>query len=209
MGRVRGTWRKRSRTAWTTSWGACRRSPRQRSGIFSTTASSIPGFGRCTGRIRLVGRALTVDSPPRDNGTLRRRSVRPGPARCARDQPRRPWAARRRRRSLGACREAAGDRGRRARRPGDRPGGDRGAPVPGVCAGDLGPDIVQCSLSLGFAILVESGLSFLGRGVPPPAATSGRMVSESRKDMEQVPLLLVWPSLAIALATAPLKQQGA
>jgi peptide/nickel transport system permease protein len=62
------------------------------------------------------------------------------------------------------------------------------------------PIIVQCSLSLGFAILVESGLSFLGLGVPPPAATWGRMVSESRKYMEQVPLLLVWPSLAIALA---------
>lgn len=62
------------------------------------------------------------------------------------------------------------------------------------------PIIVQCSLSLGFAILVESGLSFLGLGVPPPAPTWGRMVSESRKYMEQVPLLLIWPSLAIALA---------
>jgi peptide/nickel transport system permease protein len=70
------------------------------------------------------------------------------------------------------------------------------------------PIIVQCSLSLGFAILVESGLSFLGLGVPPPAATWGRMVSESRKDMEQVPLLLVWPSLAIALAIGSFNMLG-
>lgn len=63
-----------------------------------------------------------------------------------------------------------------------------------------GPIIVQCSLSLGFAILVESGLSFLGLGVLPPTATWGRMVSESRNYLERVPLLLIWPSLAIALA---------
>jgi peptide/nickel transport system permease protein len=63
-----------------------------------------------------------------------------------------------------------------------------------------GPIIVQCSLSLGFAILVESGLSFLGLGVLPPTATWGRMVSESRNYLEREPLLLIWPSLAIALA---------
>ncbi len=70
------------------------------------------------------------------------------------------------------------------------------------------PVIVQCSLSLGFAILVESGLSFLGLGVPPPAPTWGGMVSESRKYMEQVPLLLVWPSLAIALAIGSFNMLG-
>jgi peptide/nickel transport system permease protein len=63
-----------------------------------------------------------------------------------------------------------------------------------------GPIIVQGSLSLGFAILVESGLSFLGLGVLPPTATWGRMVSESRNYLQRMPLLLIWPSLAIALA---------
>ncbi len=63
-----------------------------------------------------------------------------------------------------------------------------------------GPIIVQGSLSLGFAILVESGLSFLGLGVLPPTATWGRMVSESRNYLQRTPLLLIWPSLAIALA---------
>ncbi len=70
------------------------------------------------------------------------------------------------------------------------------------------PIVVQCSLSLGFAILVETGLAFLGLGVPPPAPTWGRMVSESRNDMQRVPLLLVWPSLAIALAIAGFNTLG-
>jgi ABC-type dipeptide/oligopeptide/nickel transport system permease subunit len=63
-----------------------------------------------------------------------------------------------------------------------------------------GPIIVQASLSLGFAILVESGLSFLGLGILPPTATWGAMVSESRSYLQREPLLLIWPSLAIALA---------
>ena len=70
------------------------------------------------------------------------------------------------------------------------------------------PLIVQCSLSLGFAILVESGLSFLGLGVPPPAATWGRMVSESRNYMQRMPLLLIWPSLTIALAIGAFNSLG-
>jgi len=71
-----------------------------------------------------------------------------------------------------------------------------------------GPIIVQCSLSLGFAILVESGLSFLGLGVLHPAATWGRMVSESRSYMQRVPMLLVWPSLAIAFAIGAFNTLG-
>jgi peptide/nickel transport system permease protein len=63
-----------------------------------------------------------------------------------------------------------------------------------------GPIIVQASLTLGFAILVESGLSFLGLGILPPTATWGRMVSESRNYLQREPLLLIWPSLTIAIA---------
>jgi peptide/nickel transport system permease protein len=71
-----------------------------------------------------------------------------------------------------------------------------------------GPIIVQCSLSLGFAILVESGLSFLGLGVLPPTATWGRMVSESRNYLEREPLLLIWPSVAIAMAIGSFNLMG-
>ncbi len=71
-----------------------------------------------------------------------------------------------------------------------------------------GPLIVQCSLSAGFALLVESGLSFLGLGILPPAPTWGRMVSESRNYMQQEPMLLVWPSLAIAAAIGAFNMLG-
>ncbi len=71
-----------------------------------------------------------------------------------------------------------------------------------------GPIVVQCSLSLGFAILVESGLSFLGLGILPPIATWGRMVSESRNYLEREPLLLIWPSVAIALAIGSFNLMG-
>ena len=71
-----------------------------------------------------------------------------------------------------------------------------------------GPIIVQGSLSLGFAILVESGLSFLGLGILPPTATWGRMVSESRSYLQRMPLLLIWPSLAIALAIGAFNLMG-
>lgn len=61
----------------------------------------------------------------------------------------------------------------------------------------LAPLMVQFSLSLGFAILLESGLSFLGMGPPPPAPTWGRMVSSGRHFMEISPSLVVFPSLII------------
>jgi ABC-type dipeptide/oligopeptide/nickel transport system permease subunit len=41
--------------------------------------------------------------------------------------------------------------------------------------------IVRSTTSLGAAILVESGLSFLGLGVPPPTPTWGAMISEGRQ----------------------------
>jgi peptide/nickel transport system permease protein len=62
----------------------------------------------------------------------------------------------------------------------------------------MGPVLVQVSLGIGHAILLETGLSFVGLGPPPPAASWGRMVDEGRRHMETQPLLLVWPSLLIA-----------
>lgn len=62
------------------------------------------------------------------------------------------------------------------------------------------PIIVQTSLSLGYAILTESGLSFLGVGVPPPAPSWGAQIAEARLTLSQAPLLVLWPSLVIATA---------
>src|SRR5439155_1444844 len=57
------------------------------------------------------------------------------------------------------------------------------------------PLIVQISLGVGSAILIESGLSFLGLGPPPPAASWGRSIQQSARFMQLNPHVVIWPSL--------------
>ena len=59
------------------------------------------------------------------------------------------------------------------------------------------PLIVQFSLTIAAAMLLESGLSFLGLGVVPPDPSWGLMIRGARATMEQAPLLLLWPCLAL------------
>lgn len=61
----------------------------------------------------------------------------------------------------------------------------------------LVPLIVQVSLSLSVAILLESALSFLGLGVQPPAPSWGNMLSSARKVMVLAPWTAIYPGLAI------------
>ena len=63
----------------------------------------------------------------------------------------------------------------------------------------MAPIMVQSSLAVGFAILLESGLSFIGLGAQPPTPSWGQMIAGGRALMEQAPLLVVWPSLVIAV----------
>jgi len=62
----------------------------------------------------------------------------------------------------------------------------------------LAPIMVQASLAAGHAILLESGLSFLGLGPPPPAPSWGRMVEQSGRYMQLSILPIIWPSAAIS-----------
>lgn len=62
----------------------------------------------------------------------------------------------------------------------------------------LAPIFVQASLAAGHAILMESGLSFLGLGPPPPTPSWGRMVEQSGRFMQLSLLPLLWPSAAIS-----------
>jgi peptide/nickel transport system permease protein len=61
----------------------------------------------------------------------------------------------------------------------------------------LGPVLVQLSLAAAAAIVLESGLSFLGLGVVPPTPSWGLAIGAARATMNQAPLLLLWPSLAL------------
>ena len=63
----------------------------------------------------------------------------------------------------------------------------------------MAPIIIIASLGLGTVILVESALSFLGYGVPPPHPSWGSMLSGSaRTYLETAPWMAVWPGLAIS-----------
>jgi peptide/nickel transport system permease protein len=65
----------------------------------------------------------------------------------------------------------------------------------------MAPIIIIATISLGFAILAESALSFLGLGVPPPYPSWGEMLSGSgRSYMHKAPWMATWPGVAISLA---------
>ena len=68
-----------------------------------------------------------------------------------------------------------------------------------VVPNSLTPLIVQSTLQLGSAILIASGLSFLGLGVQPPNPEWGAMLSKGRELVRATPVAAVAPGLAITL----------
>lgn len=61
----------------------------------------------------------------------------------------------------------------------------------------LGPVIVTVILGIAGAILVESGLSFLGLGVQPPTASWGNILTEGKDNIQFAWWLSFYPGLAI------------
>lgn len=59
--------------------------------------------------------------------------------------------------------------------------------------------IVLMTITLGFAIVVEASLSFLGVGVPPNVATWGSMLEVGREYIQKQSWLVVFPGIAIAM----------
>jgi peptide/nickel transport system permease protein len=66
----------------------------------------------------------------------------------------------------------------------------------------VAPVLVAGTLLVAQAILVESALSFLGFGVPPPTATWGGMLHAAQVHVSEAPWLGVFPGLAIFVAVA-------
>jgi len=65
----------------------------------------------------------------------------------------------------------------------------------------VAPIMVQVTLSLSTAILVEASLSFLGLGTQPPTPSLGLMLSESRNYLLLSPWVSVFSGLAILVAS--------
>lgn len=70
----------------------------------------------------------------------------------------------------------------------------------------LGPLVVQFTISVGLAVLLESALSFLGLGTQPPQPSWGTMLNESRRFLRQAPWAGVFPGLGLAVLLVGLNQ---
>lgn len=72
----------------------------------------------------------------------------------------------------------------------------------------LAPLTVQLSLMMGFAILAEASLSFLGLGVQPPTASWGSMLSTAFRDVYVAALPVIYPGVAIMLTVLAFNTLG-
>ena len=72
----------------------------------------------------------------------------------------------------------------------------------------VGPLVIQASLSAASAMLLESGLSFLGLGVLPPAPSWGGEIATARNFMYQSPYYVLWPSLALSVTILGINTMG-
>lgn len=70
------------------------------------------------------------------------------------------------------------------------------------------PIVVQTALSLSWAILTESGLSFLGLGTQPPDASLGLMVADAQSLAALAWWTLFFPSLFITIVVVGLNLVG-
>lgn len=70
----------------------------------------------------------------------------------------------------------------------------------GILPNIMAPILVQISLSVGTAILLEAGLSFLGLGPPPNIPSWGRSIEDASRFMGQHPWGVIIPSIVISAA---------
>ncbi|MEO6803155.1 MAG: ABC transporter permease [Granulicella sp.] len=62
------------------------------------------------------------------------------------------------------------------------------------------PLIVQAAIGMAGAVLAEATLSFLGLGIPAPAASWGSMLNDARSHLFDSPHLVFFPAMAVMLS---------
>jgi peptide/nickel transport system permease protein len=72
----------------------------------------------------------------------------------------------------------------------------------------LAPLIVQVTFGFAWAILAESGLSFLGLGTPPPVPSWGNIISDGREFIRTAPWLMIFPGVMISASVLGLNLVG-
>ncbi len=68
--------------------------------------------------------------------------------------------------------------------------------------------IVQATIQFAIGILAEAGLSYLGLGTQPPAASWGKMLNEAQTFLHFAPQLAIYPGAAIAFTVLGLNLFG-
>lgn len=72
----------------------------------------------------------------------------------------------------------------------------------------LGPILVQGALLTAYAIITESGLSYLGFGIQPPTPSWGNMLNSAQTHMIQQPWLAIFPGLMIFITVMSINFVG-
>jgi peptide/nickel transport system permease protein len=72
----------------------------------------------------------------------------------------------------------------------------------------IGLLVVEATLELGYAIIEESGLSFLGFGIQPPTPSWGNLLSNASEHFVKHPWLAIFPGLLIFLTIVSVNYIG-
>ncbi len=72
----------------------------------------------------------------------------------------------------------------------------------------IGPALVATTLGVGNAILLESGLSFLGLGIQPPAPSWGNMIAGGRDLLVVAPWVALAPGVALVVTVLAVSVLG-
>lgn len=78
----------------------------------------------------------------------------------------------------------------------------------GVLPNIVSPIVVQATLTVAAAILLESGASFLGLGIKPPAPSWGQMIGTARGYLADAPFYAFWPALFLAATVLAINLLG-
>ena len=77
----------------------------------------------------------------------------------------------------------------------------------GTC-GMLKESVVEATLEMGYAIMEEAGLSFLGFGIQPPTPSWGNLLSNAQEHLTRHPWLAIFPGLMIFLTIISISYIG-
>ncbi len=87
-------------------------------------------------------------------------------------------------------------------------GGDVGIIIRHILPNCIGPILVSGTLQMAFAIITESGLSYLGFGVQPPTATWGAILSTAQVHVYRAPWMAIYPGVMIFLTVMAINYIG-